>query len=138
MNRQDEINKMAKEVASYLTSDKDIQVAFADVLKRGAQWADDHPDIDVRAMAAWQSGYKAAIDAHPQWISVEDELPKDDKWVLGFTAFNAVEVMRYCNGDWWDTMANGVDPLIVTHWMPLPTPPVVSKTENAGKKGGEQ
>lgn len=79
MNRQEQINEMAKEVAAYLTSDKDIQVAFADVLKRGAEWADDHPDIDVRTMAAWKSGYQAAIDEHPHWISVEDELPKEDE-----------------------------------------------------------
>lgn len=74
MNRQDEINKMAKEVAAYLTSDKDIQVAFADVLKRGAEWADAHPDIDVRTMAAWQSGYKEAIERACEWL--DNELPK--------------------------------------------------------------
>ena len=74
MTRQDEINKMAKEVAAYLTSDKDIQVAFADVLKRGAEWADDHPDIDVRTMAAWQSGYKEAIERACEWL--DNELPK--------------------------------------------------------------
>lgn len=68
MNRQEEINEMAKEVATYLTSDKDIQVAFADVLKKGAEWADDHPDIDVRTMAAWQSGYKEAIERACDWL----------------------------------------------------------------------
>lgn len=74
MTRQEQINRMAKEVASYLTSDKDVQVAFADVLKRGAQWADAHPDIDVRTMAAWQSGYKEAIERACEWL--DNELPK--------------------------------------------------------------
>ena len=74
MKRQEQINRMAKEVASYLTSDKDVQVAFADVLKRGAEWADDHPDIDVRTMAAWKSGYKEAIERACEWL--DNELPK--------------------------------------------------------------
>lgn len=74
MTRQEQINEMAREVATYLTSDKDIQVAFADVLKRGAEWADEHPDIDVRTMAAWQSGYKEAIERACEWL--DNELPK--------------------------------------------------------------
>lgn len=74
MKREEQINRMAKEIATYLTSDKDVQVAFADVLKRGAQWADAHPDIDVRTMAAWQSGYKEAIERAREWL--KEEYPK--------------------------------------------------------------
>jgi ADP-ribosylglycohydrolase len=40
MTRQEEIKEMAKTTASHITSDKDMQVAFADVLRRGAEWAD--------------------------------------------------------------------------------------------------
>lgn len=144
MTRQEEINKMAKEVAAYLTYDKDIQVAFADVLKRGAEWADGHPDIDVRTMAAWKSGYQAAIDAHPQWISVEDELPKNRESIL-FTDGGCVCSGRYYGGRYYGDKGDWVDfcevsTLIenVTHWMPLPTPPVVSKMERTKQKGGEQ
>lgn len=34
----------------------------------GAEWADAHPDIDVRTMAAWQSGYNEAIDKACEWL----------------------------------------------------------------------
>lgn len=34
----------------------------------GAVWADAHPDIDVRTMAAWQSGYKEAIKKACEWL----------------------------------------------------------------------
>lgn len=74
MTRQEQINEMAKEVAAYLTYDKDIQVAFADVLRRGAQWADEHPGIDVRTMAAWRGGYKEAIERACEWL--DNELQK--------------------------------------------------------------
>ena len=40
MTREQEIKEMAKTIASHITSDKDMQVAFADVLRRGAEWAD--------------------------------------------------------------------------------------------------
>lgn len=40
MTREDEIKEMATTTASHITSDKDMQVAFADVLRRGAEWAD--------------------------------------------------------------------------------------------------
>lgn len=43
MTRNDEIQEMAKSYASHMTSDKDMQVAFADALRRGAEWADAHP-----------------------------------------------------------------------------------------------
>lgn len=68
MKRQDQIKEMAKFHARCMTSDKDLQVAFADALRRGAQWSDEHPDIDVRTMAAWQSGYQAAIDKACEWL----------------------------------------------------------------------
>lgn len=39
-------------------------VAFID----GAKWADAHPDIDVRTMAAWRGGYKEAIEKACEWL----------------------------------------------------------------------
>lgn len=39
-------------------------VAFID----GAEWADAHPDIDVRTMAAWQSGYNEAVSKACEWL----------------------------------------------------------------------
>ena len=40
MTRKEEIKEMAKVKASHITSDKDMQVAFADALRSGAEWAD--------------------------------------------------------------------------------------------------
>lgn len=68
MTRNDEIKEMAKSYARCMTSDEDMQVAFGDALIRGAKWADAHPDIDVRTMAAWQSGYNEAIDKACEWL----------------------------------------------------------------------
>ena len=42
-------------------------VSFID----GAEWADAHPDIDVRTMAAWRGGYKEAIEKACEWLSIE-------------------------------------------------------------------
>ena len=47
--RDEEINERAKEVASLMTADKDMQVAFADAIRRGAKWADSHPYIKVKS-----------------------------------------------------------------------------------------
>lgn len=37
----------------------------------GAVWADAHPDIDVRTMAAWRGGYKEAIEKACNWLRAE-------------------------------------------------------------------
>lgn len=74
MTRQDQIIEAAKFHAKCMTSDKDLQVAFADAIRRGAEWADEHPGIDVRTMAAWRSGYQAAIGKACEWL--EEEYPK--------------------------------------------------------------
>lgn len=112
MNRQEEINKMAKEIASYITSDKDVQVAFYDALKRGAEWA----------------------DAHPHWIRVEDELPKENGRYLFYHEKIGVQDAYYYNDLTLDKA--------VTHWMPLPEPPIHSNVEKIGKnapqEGGQQ
>lgn len=38
MNRKKEIEEMVRTTVSHITSDKDMQVAFADALRRGARW----------------------------------------------------------------------------------------------------
>ena len=70
-------------------------------------------------------------DAHPRWISVEDELPpkqpnrEQSKNVLVRTNSGRTKIEYYDYGndvikEWWEYN--------ITHWMPLPQPP----------KGGEE
>lgn len=119
MTRYEEIKEMTKITASHMTSDKDMQVAFADALRRGALWA----------------------DAHPHWISVEEEPkinPNDSEWeysddVIVALKDGSIAVGRYerdnSTGEhYW--VLYGVDKdLVVTHWLPLPQPP---------KEGGQK
>lgn len=64
----------------------------------------------------------------PQWISVEDELPKKNGRYLVFNGITKdQEIFVYCNGIWWYN-ADRCPNRIVTHWMRLPQPP----------KGGEE
>lgn len=39
----------------------------------GAEWADAHPDIDVRTMAAWRGGYNEAIEKACEWLENDFE-----------------------------------------------------------------
>jgi len=78
-------------------------------------------------------------DSHPAWVSVEDEPypPKKNKWdeqseeVLVYGLWCGEPTMAF--GEYYyDIHEWGLKGLMsdVTHWMPLPQPPV--------KKGGEQ
>ena len=61
------------------------------------------------------------------WISVDDRLPENDALVF-FSHFTGTQVgldiAFYDDGQWW----NNSDRLVlgVTHWMPLPKPPVAA------------
>lgn len=62
-------------------------------------------------------------DKHPNWISVEDELPEVCVAVLTTTPHGTQRVGFYEDG-WW--LANTTDLVrmgSITHWMPLPNPP---------------
>jgi hypothetical protein len=74
------------------------------------------------------AGWRAA-DAHPQWIPVEERLPKVDEQT---TLSNDCVVVDSAGARYFGYY-NGTDEcwytddytmiLFVTHWMPLPTPP---------------
>lgn len=103
MTREEEIKEVAqKEMSKYPNF-----CITAPAFRMGAEWA----------------------DAHPHWISVEDELPKENGRYLVFNGITKdQEIFVYSNGIWWynaDRRPNG----IVTHWMPLPQAP---------KEGGEK
>lgn len=76
MTRAKEITKEAKKFAKEI-DDKEIAEDVQDAFEQGAEWADAHPDIDVRTMAAWQSGYNEAIDKACEWLENDfEELTK--------------------------------------------------------------
>lgn len=70
-------------------------------------------------------------DAHPHWISVEDDgNPIDTGWYI-FTAGKIVDVGYYLGGNEW----RDVHP---THWMPLPEAPTVAKNATVKEKRTEE
>lgn len=111
MTRKEQIEQAAEEyVADYHDG---VQAFIAEVaFHLGAEWA----------------------DAHPNWISVEEELPPireigRSDIVLVCTAEEKIGIAYYnhVNKVWVSSATRNV-----THWMPVPRPPVVSKTENTG------
>lgn len=73
----------------------------------GADWAEDNPN----------------------WISVDDEMPKGQEDVL-VAVVGMDDVMKgYWNGGRWFICDDSSEWHNITHWMPLPSPP---------KKGGEE
>lgn len=89
---------------------------------------DNHAPVEEIVAAAFLNGIDYA-GHHPNWISVEDELPEVCVEVLTTTPHGTQRVGFYEDG-WW--LANFIDLVrmgSITHWMPLPTQP---------KKGGEQ
>lgn len=86
---------------------------------------DEYTRLGFVAGAQW-------ADAHPHWISVEDEMPMEYEEVLAIANVdgNIVPFVGVCENG----MFYFIEPTIrkerrVTHWMPLPQPP---------KKGGEE
>ena len=67
----------------------------------------------------YEAGYRK-----PEWISVEERLPKEFETVLvfcdtGVRKFQCVSEMIAPNGKRWSAVCG----FHVTHWMPLPMPP---------------
>ena len=79
-----------------------------------------------RTMSAYEIGFIEGAewaDSHPAWVSVEDELPKETGWYLVATpTLNSKIDVALWDGKWRRLVT-------ITHWMPLPQPPV--------KKGGQ-
>lgn len=99
--------------------------------------ADKVASANTQIIGDWGEHYMGFIhgaewaDAHPHWLSVEDELPpkqpnrEQSKNVLVRTNSGRIKIEYYDYGndvikEWWEYN--------ITHWMPLPQPP---------KKGGE-
>lgn len=64
----------------------------------------------------------------PQWISVEDELPKENGWYLVCNNIHDYGHCLYEIAEYYARFRSWIWAHTVTHWMPLPQPP----------KGGKQ
>ena len=77
-------------------------------------------------MSAYIQGWKAA-DSHPQWIPVEERLPKFDEQVLVYGLCPNGCRLFYVDCLIQDINDNGYpkwddDTIIPTHWMPIVPP----------------
>lgn len=64
--------------------------------------------------SAFDAGVKWC-EEHPNWISVEDELPKEEGRYIFYDEILGPQVSTYYEGC---TLVSSI-----THWMPLPSPP---------------
>ena len=75
---------------------------------RFPEWGEQQHALEL----AFQAGAIWA-DSHPHWISVDDELPKENGRYLFYHTITGVQSAYYYNDLTLDKA--------VTHWMPLPS-----------------
>lgn len=77
--------------------------------------------FDGHTVSVWKKDLDAAPTVNPyKWVSVEDRLPTwQDGKVLVFTKYGFSVCERTTSNRWQGKHANWI-----THWMPLPTPPI--------------
>jgi (2Fe-2S) ferredoxin len=97
----------------------------------GEEHDDDCPVGQAGGFATYEdayvAGWQAAIDRHfpgyQEWISVEERLPDEGDWVMACFLKDERVIAVYCDGVWYRIIDQFQLPE-VTHWMPLPDPPV--------------
>ena len=115
MKREEELKKIAKRYAQ-------------DELK------DNHGQVEDIVAAAFLNGIDYAW-YHPRWISVEDELPDENRWVLTYNGTSINLLMLAGNGNWYDHSVT--QHRNVTHWMLVEPPAKLSSLERTGKNWKE-
>ena len=73
----------------------------------------------------------------PHWISVEDELPPCNVFVLTCDRQENTNLLMLAGDGRWYDKAVGLHRNI-THWMPKPEAPTVAKNATVKEKGGEK
>ena len=78
-----------------------------------------------KAMCAYEVGFIDGCvwaDSHPHWISVEEELPKENQYVIAYNGvFNEIHLCDFHDGIFEDFYGPFTDGKI-THWMPIVPP----------------
>lgn len=78
-----------------------------------------------KVMSAYEIGFiEGAVwaDAHPHWISIDDELPPCNVFVLTCDGQENTNLLMLAGDGRWYDKAVGLHRNI-THWMHLPQPP---------------
>lgn len=97
-----------------------------------AYYADDIPmpvatalDMAISALRAQQEQESKPLNG---WISVKDRLPLCGDRVIMTDGVFVCEAFLSISGKW---MRNGISWIEseITHWQPMPEPPVIEKTE---------
>ena len=105
-----------------------------DVIQKGVETALNKNKINGKSITQWAAiGMKA-----PQWVSVKDRLPEDNRFVLVCNDDGKMMVAQYIDEtcqwqfrymaydvDVWDDFEQGP----ICWWMPLPEPPEVSEND---------
>lgn len=95
-----------------MTREQQIEKAS---IGRYPEWGEQQHALEL----AFQAGAQWA-DQHPHWISVEDELPTCNVFVLTCDGQGNTNLLMLAdNGGWYDhSVAKHRN---ITHWMPLPS-----------------
>jgi len=95
----------------------------------------DYLGIGYSESDVLQAMYEFAEQLYPKWISVEDQSPSLQQWILCFNkASNGVTMNYYSLVHQSFTIANWQQ-INITHWMNLPEPPSVKKQIHANEIG---
>lgn len=106
-------------------------------------------DLEIIEMYDFVIGMVEILGRRSQWISVNDDLPKEHDSIFANHAYlskhmwakesdNVIVYVRFPDGTgrstegrlqdgkWWTRVSPMLEP-VVTHWMPLPEPPEVEQ-----------
>lgn len=109
-------------------------------------------DLELIEMYDFVISMIETLIGRSQWISVKDDLPKEhdsifanhthlSKHMWAKESDNVIVYVRFPDGTgrstegrlqdgkWWTRVSPMLEP-VVTHWMPLPTPPEVNRDED--------
>jgi hypothetical protein len=107
-----------------MTRGKQIIEEAKRIIAEAHERGNNDPMVDLAVTLSFALGARWA-DKNPHWISIEDSLPKEHQWFLGYSPMKSAMLVDVYNFD-----SNGlIEAHCITHWMPLPQAP---------KKGGNQ
>lgn len=76
-------------------------------------------DIHTATETAYKNGYaRGFADGKGKWISVNERLPEQHKWVLVYCNGMVDTDFISASGGWYECSL-----MPITHWMPLPDAP---------------